>query len=262
MAWGFFMSLKSQRNNFSDKVKYVFDNVMSRGILPSVILLLVVSFLIVLFFAIIVVILNIHPDGEANTGFLETLWTSGMRTLDPGNLGDDKGWAYRVVMLLVTAYGIVMLSTFIGLMSNAILRKAIELRKGRSKVLEQNHILILGWSSKINTIISELVIANENQTKPVIVVLANRDKVEMEDEVRSNVPNTQNTKLIFRSGDPIDINDLNIANPTDAKSIIVLGSKSENSDAEIIKVILAITKNINNENTIFILLLRWNTRRI
>jgi hypothetical protein len=245
------MALKPQNTFFSDKVKYLFDNIMSKGILPSVILLLVISFFIVLFFATIVVILNIHPDGEADTGFLETLWTSGMRTLDPGNMGDDRGWAYRIVMLLVTGYGIVMLSTFIGLMSNAILRKAIELRKGRSKVLEQNHILILGWSAKISTIISELVIANENQHKPVIVILADRDKVEMEDEVSNNVSNTKNTKLIFRSGNPIDINDLKIANPNDAKSIIVLGSKSENSDAEIIKIILAITKSFNGENTKF-----------
>ena len=243
--------MQQQRNNFFDKIKYVFDNVMSKGILPSVALLLIVSFFIVLFFATILVLLNIQPEGESDLGFLETIWISGMRTLDPGNMGDDKGWPYRIVMLLVTGYGIVMLSTFIGLMSNGILRKAIELRKGRSKVLERNHILILGWSSKISTIISELVIANENQVKPVIVVLADRDKVEMEDEVKIKVPNTKNTKLIFRSGNPIDISDLKIANPNNAKSIIVLGSQSENSDAEIIKAILAITKSCSDVSAKF-----------
>ncbi len=245
------MKVQQEQNRFIERVKYVFDNVMSKGILPSVVLLLIVSFFIVLFFASILVILNIQPEGDSDMGFLETLWISGMRTLDPGNMGDDRGWPYRLVMLLVTGYGIVMLSTFIGLMSNGILRQAIELRKGRSKVLENNHILILGWSSKISTVISELIIANENQVKPVIVILADRDKVEMEDEVKDNVPNTQNTKLIFRSGNPIDINDLKIASPNKAKSIIVLGSKSENSDAEIIKVILAITKTLNGANAKF-----------
>jgi Trk K+ transport system NAD-binding subunit len=245
------MKVRQLQNRYFEKIKYVFDNVMSKGILPSVVLLLVVSFLIVLFFATILLVLNIHPEGDSDLGFLETLWISGMRTLDPGNMGDDRGWPYRIVMLLVTGYGIVMLSTFIGLMSNGILRKAIELRKGRSKVLENNHILILGWSSKISTVISELIIANENQLKPVIVILADRDKVDMEDEVRDNVPNTKNTKLIFRSGNPIDINDLKIASPHKAKSIIVLGSKSDNSDAEIIKVILAITKTLNGANAKF-----------
>jgi len=245
------MKGRQAQNQFFKRAKYNFDNIMSKGILPSVALLLIVSSLIVLFFASLLVILNIQPEGESDLGFLEILWNSGMRTLDPGNMGEDKGWPYRIVMLLITGYGIIMLSTFIGLMSNGILRKAIELRKGRSKVLENNHILILGWSSKIITVISELIIANENQVRPVIVVLADRDKVEMEDEVHSKVPNTQNTKLIFRSGNPIDINDLNIASPGLAKSIIVLSSKSENSDAEIIKVILAITKSLSGEKAKF-----------
>ena len=177
-------------------------------------------------------------------GFGETIWMSMMRTLDPGTMGDDEGWSFRLMMLLVTSYGIVMLSTFIGLVSNGIMSKLTELRKGRSRVLESGHTLILGWSPKIFTIISELVIANENQKKPKIVILADKDKVVMEDGVRNQVPNTKNTELIFRSGNPIDVNDLEIANPKEAKSIIVLGSTSENSDAEIIKCILAVTKSL------------------
>ena len=60
-----------------------------------------------------------------------------------------------------------------------------ELRKGRSVIMEEGHILILGWSSKIHSIISELAKANENQKNVVIAVLANRDKIRMEDIARS-----------------------------------------------------------------------------
>ena len=35
-----------------------------------------------------------------------------------------------------------------------------ELRKGRSKVLEKDHTLILGWNSKVFPIVSEICIAN------------------------------------------------------------------------------------------------------
>ena len=215
----------------------------------------------VLFFATLVLLLNISPDGQADLGFLETVWMSVMRTLDPGTMGEDRGWAFRLVMFFVTAYGIVMLTTFIGLVSNGILTKAIELRKGRSKVLEKNHVLILGWSSKIHTIISELVIANENQRRPVIVILANKDKVQMEDAVKNKVPNCKNTKLIFRSGNPIDIQDLEITNFEQAKSIIVLGKKSENSDAEIIKVILAITKNLKSDDAHYHVIAEINNKK-
>ena len=222
---------------------------MSKGVVSSVILLMMVSFLIVLFISIVIILLNIRPLGESDMGFAEALWMSLMRTLDPGTMGDDQGWSFRLVMLLVTSYGIIMLSTFIGLISNGIMTKLSELRKGRSRVMESEHTLILGWSPKIFTIVSELVIANENQKNPKIVILADLDKVWMEDEVRSEVPKTKNTRLIFRSGNPIDINDLEIANPGEAKSIIALGSASENSDAEIIKCILAVTKSLEATNS-------------
>jgi Trk K+ transport system NAD-binding subunit len=219
---------------------------MSKGTVATIGLLAIISTFIIFFFASILVLLNISPQGESHSEFAETFWMSLMRALDPGTMGDDRGWSFRIIMFLITAYGIVMLSTFIGLISNGILSKIVDLRKGRSKVLESNHTLILGWSSKIHTIISELVIANENQKNPLIVVLAERDKVEMEDAVLKEVPKTKNTKLIFRSGNPIDINDLEIANPNNAKSIIILGKKSRNSDAEIIKVLLALSKNLQN----------------
>jgi len=227
------------------RIRYVFDNIMSKGTTSAIIILVVASFFIILFLTIVVALFGIRPEGSESHGFIEGFWMSLMRTLDPGTMGDDEGWGFRIMMLIVTSYGIVMLSTFIGLISNGILTKLVELRKGRSKVLEEGHILILGWSSKIETIVSELVIANENQDKPVIVILADKDKVEMEDELHEKIKNTKNTKIICRSGNPIDINDLEIANPYDTKSIIILDNNNENSDAEIIKVILAITTRRN-----------------
>ena len=216
---------------------------MSKGAAPVIILLFAVSFVLILLFAGIVSLFNIYPAGQSQMGFIEAMWASLMRTLDPGTMGDDEGWPFRITMLFVTAYGIIMLSTFIGLISNGILEKFNDLRKGRSRVLEENHVLILGWSSKVHTILNELILANTNVKKPVIVILANRDKTDMEDSIREMIPDTKNTKVICRSGNPIDITDLEIANPYDSKSIIILQNDHENSDAEIIKVILAITSN-------------------
>jgi voltage-gated potassium channel Kch len=117
------------------------------------------------------------------------------------------------------------------------------LRKGKSFVIEDNHTLILGWSSKIFTIISELVIANESQKNPRIVILADIDKTEMEDEIRNKIENLKNTKIICRSGSPYDLVDLNNVNPYTSKSIIVLASEDANPDPLTIKTILAITNN-------------------
>ena len=61
---------------------------------------------------------------------------------------------------------------------NALEAQIDELRKGRSRVIEDGFTLILGWSSKVYSIIGELLIANENQKDPCIVILAERDKIE------------------------------------------------------------------------------------
>jgi len=229
--------------SFQVYLRYKFDNVMSKGLLTLMLWLGIFTVIIILFIAGIVVLLGIKPQGYEELGFISAFWLSLMRTLDPGTMGTDTGWPFRIVMLLVTLIGIFVVSTLIGLVSNSILNKIDLLRKGRSFVVEKNHILILGWSSKIFTIISELVIANENQSDPCVVILAEKDKVEMEDEIRDKAGNLKNTRVICRSGNPIDIADLHIVNPFDTKSIIILDQENVNSDSQIIKTILAITTN-------------------
>ncbi|MEQ8685255.1 MAG: hypothetical protein RIE86_08180 [Imperialibacter sp.] len=230
-------------NNESTKarLKYAFDNFMSAGSTKLISYLGLVALLLVLMFATILYLANIHPDEVTRLNFVDTFWTSLMHVLDPGTIGEHDGhWDFRIFMFLVTLLGIVILSILIGLISNGIMDKLDQLRKGRSFVMEQDHVLILGWSSKIFTIIPELIIANENQKNPKIVILADKDKVLMEDEIKDKIGNTKNTKIICRTGNPIDLHDLEIGNPVNSKSIIILDKENENSDSQIIKTILAI----------------------
>ncbi|WP_416867677.1 MAG: CASTOR/POLLUX-related putative ion channel [Imperialibacter sp.] len=230
-------------NNQSTKarLKYAFDNFMSAGSTKLISYLGLVALLLVLMFATILYLANIHPDEVTRLNFVDTFWTSLMHVLDPGTIGEHDGhWDFRIFMFLVTLLGIVILSILIGLISNGIMDKLDQLRKGRSFVMEQDHVLILGWSSKIFTIIPELIIANENQKDPKIVILADKDKVLMEDEIKDKIGNTKNTKIICRTGNPIDLHDLEIGNPVNSKSIIILDKENENSDSQIIKTILAI----------------------
>lgn len=230
-----------KKTGFRQKLRYAFDNTMSSGPGAVIAWLGIISLLIITLAAVVMAVLSIVPEGEGEVSFIEALWRGLMRTLDAGAIEQDTGWSFRAVMLVVTIGGVFIASTLIGIISSGIERKLEELKKGRSFVIEKNHTLILGWSPKIFTIISELLIANENQKKPRIVILADKDKVEMEDEIRSRVPKTKNVKIICRSGSPIDLTDLNISNPYSAKSIIILNNDNENSDSHVIKTILALT---------------------
>lgn len=232
------------KNKFLCKLKYSFDNTMSKGTASLIMWLGIISLLLILLASVILVLFGITPADIEDMSFIEAIWASFMRAIDAGTLGGDNGWQFRILMLFVTLGGIFIVSALIGVLNSGLDAKLTELRKGRSIVLEQNHTLILGWSSKIFTIISELIIANENQKKPRIVVLAENDKVEMEDELKLNIQNTKNTKLICRNGSPIDNIDLNIVNTNEAKSIIILSPENlENPDIYVLKAILAIINN-------------------
>ena len=226
------------------RLRYQFDNLMSRGTPAMIGMLFVMSIAIVTIAGIVISIFNFTQVGDTTPlPFGEAAWESLMRTLDPGTMGADTGRGFRAVMLLVTLGGIFVVSALIGVLNNAIEGQMERLRKGHSRVLESNHTLVLGWSTQIFTILNELTIANKNQPKSRIVVLANRDKVEMEDEIRSRVIPHKNTRIICRSGDPIDPNDLEIVSPHTAKSIIVLPPENSDPDTDVIKTVLAITNN-------------------
>ncbi|MEQ8417852.1 MAG: hypothetical protein RIB71_25445 [Imperialibacter sp.] len=235
---------------FREKLNYKFDNLMSAGPVALITYLTIFSTVILSVFTCILFFANIHPDEALPDGYINTLWFGLMHTLDPGTLAEHEGdWIYKFWMFVVTGYGIIALSTLIGLISNGIMDKIDRLRKGRSRIVDDGHVLILGWSSKIYTIVSELIIANENQKDPLIVILADKDKIEMEDKIRDKIPDHKNTKIVCRTGDPIDLHDLDIGNPAGSKSIIILDKENENSDSQIIKTILAITSSDTRRET-------------
>lgn len=229
--------------SFKQKFQYWFDNYMARGTGAMLTGLFVLSALIIFLAAALVKLTNSAPNGES---FLEVAWMSLLRTLDSGTMGGDTGNPFFLLMMLIVTFGgVFVVSALIGIINNGLEDKMDELRKGRSQVLENDHTLILGWTPQIFTVISELVLANESRKSgAVIVILADHDKVEMEDEISNRIEDTKNTRIICRSGNPIDLNDLEIASPHTARSIIIL-SEGADPDTHVIKSVLAITNNPN-----------------
>jgi voltage-gated potassium channel Kch len=238
----------SQKPTLKQKWQYFFDNIMAGGAPAMIGMLALVSVVIILIAAGMVALGGklLAPEGSEGVPFIEAVWLSLLRTMDAGTMGGDAGWGFRLVMfVLPTLGGVFIISSLVGVLSNAVEEKLEDLRKGRSLVLENNHTVILGWSPQIFTIISEIVEANTNQKKPAIVVLADKDKVEMEDELRARFPELKNTRLICRSGSPINPVDLELVSPHQARSILVIPPEEDNPDAFVIKTVLAITNNPN-----------------
>ncbi len=233
-----------RRFTLRERLRYQFDSTLTKGPIALIGWLALASVAVIVVITAVVVASGIAPENDGEKpGFAKIAWMSLMRTLDAGTMGGDQGsWPFLFAMLGVTLGGVFVVSTLIGVLTNGIDAKIEQLRKGRSIVCERDHTLILGWSPNIFSIISEIVAAHRHRPHSVIVVLADKDKVEMEDAIADKVPDTRTTRVVCRSGSPIDIDDLDIANPYDARSIIIVAPEgTDDPDTQVIKTILALT---------------------
>ncbi|MBB6343648.1 voltage-gated potassium channel Kch [Nonomuraea muscovyensis] len=230
------------RATFRERARYWFDNTMSRGTASLVGWLAVVS--VALIFVVTGLTLWLapdEPDGASGPG--EVLWITLMHALTPGKLASDKGSiAYMAVMFAASLGGLFIVSMLVGLLSNGLREKVDRLRRGRSRIVEKGHTVVLGWSDQVFTIVSELVKAQAGQPGSVIAVLADRDKLDMEEEIRDHVGDFGRTRLVCRTGRPTEPHDLALMNLATARSVVVLSPDGDDPDAHVIKILLALAK--------------------
>jgi hypothetical protein len=235
--------------SLTSKVKYRAHSIFENGTRA---LLFWLSIATLLFVVSVSLVLNSGFCNSADfesAGLVESFWLALNSAMDPGGVY-EIGWAYRFVMLGVSIFGILIVGTLIGVLTAGIDAVVTELRKGRSVVDVADHTLILGWSSKIVDAVKELTIANESRKRPVVTVLADRDKSEMIDYFNDHIPDAKNTKIICRSGDPQDFAALALVRPNFARSIILFSDGTEFSDANILKRTLALSKGFSDGESI------------
>ncbi len=237
--------MEQGRPTVGQRLRYAFDNTMSRGASALVAYLALAVLVLILLFAAAVKIFDLVPGGGRHS-FVGGVFTTFEHAIDPGTIANDTArWPFLLAMLLVTIAGLFVASALIGVIATGLDTKLTELRKGRSLVLETGHTLILGWSETIFTILSELDQAKAEERNPSIVILAEDDRVEMEDRIRAKLGELANARVICRSGSPIDLADLDLVSPQTARAIIVLApdpDEDDEPDSQVIKCVLALTK--------------------
>ena len=218
------------------KIQYYIDNIFSKGIVVLIFFLALISISIVLIVSLIVWSVNITTESS----FLDQIWEYAMIVTD-GDPTDGANWSYRLVTQLVVLTGLFITSILIGLLSSTFQNKFNKLSEGTSEVVEKDHTIIIGWTGQTITILRELIEANLSQKNPCIVILGNINKSEMDSEIRKKIPDTKNTKIVCRKGNPIDVHDLDRVSLATCRSIIVLPTRDHgDSDTTTIKIILAI----------------------
>jgi hypothetical protein len=91
--------------------------------------------------------------------------------------------------------------------------------------------------------LKQLAIANKSIGGGVVVVLAERDKEEMEMDIAKLEFDFMGTSVICRSGSPLILADLKKVSVSKARAIIVLASheNADQSDARALRVVLSLT---------------------
>ncbi|XP_042508446.1 probable ion channel SYM8 isoform X2 [Macadamia integrifolia] len=201
--------------------------------------------LLALLFAIVLLIgvggLALYAVGECSLS--EALWLSWTFVADSGSHVNRVGIGPRIVSVSISSGGMLIFAMMLGLVSDAISAKVDSLRKGKSEVIEMNHILILGWSDKLGSLLKQLAIANKSIGGGVVVVLAERDKEEMEADITKLEFDFMGTSVICRSGSPLILADLKKVSVSKARAIIVLATdeNADQSDARALRVVLSLT---------------------
>ncbi|CAM8956718.1 unnamed protein product [Rhodiola kirilowii] len=181
--------------------------------------------------------------GVTEDSLADCLWSSWSYVASAGNHADSEGLGPRLVSVSISFGGMLIFAMMLGLVSDAISEKFDSLRKGRSEVVEQNHTLILGWSDKLGSLLNQLAIANESLGGGIVVVMAERDKEEMELDIGKMEFDFRGTVVICRSGSPMISVDLKKVSVSKARAIIVLAEdgNADQSDARALRTVLSLT---------------------
>ncbi len=237
----------SAQSKFSwqEKFQYKFDNFMSRGgfsVFLALVSVFVGAFALMAGMRYLSEFLFPNKDLES-----DLLWDVFVQLIGLRDTGDDANFATKTVGVLTIFLGLVLFSSLVAFITQEFEARLTLLKKGKSLVVEKNHTLILGFNDRIVDIITELVIANESESDPAIVILSEKDKEEMDDFLREKLGDLKNTRVVTRTGVITNINNLNKVGVKVAKSVVILNDAKATeaqdvkklSDARVVKAILA-----------------------
>ncbi|MFI0740358.1 NAD-binding lipoprotein [Streptomyces sp. NPDC021100] len=216
---------------------YWFDNTLARGA-SALIGWLVLACLAVVVPVSALMVWTARDAPASLPGKLARVWHQTGDTLRLGGLVGPPAEVLLSVILALVA--LIYVSALVGLITAGVNERMAALRRGRSTVLEDGHVVVLGWSEQVFTVVTELVAANANQRRAAVAVLADRDKTAMEDALHIKVGPTGGTRLICRSGSTTDPAVLPRVSPHTAGSVLVLPRDGPSGDAEVVKTLLAL----------------------
>ncbi len=239
----------ASKRGFRKKVHYRVDEFIGGGAGKQLIFLALLTIGLVLAFTLVGVVIGLGTEDGYSGGFFEriyeTAWFYFGRVIDPGTFVGDTGLVNRVVSTVVSVMGIVVAGLLISALAGNFQDRLDSIRRGGADVMEEKHFLVLGWSEKIYSVFDQLSEAYAQQGRIVCVVMAEKDKLEMEAALADHVKYLDRIKLVVRAGSSTSLGDLEKVSFAQAQAIVVLIDQGDTddpdkADARVMKTLMAI----------------------
>ena len=258
-------ALQSRFKNYSASSEFFYhlDLFSTQSKLAKPFLLIIITLWLIL-----VSTLLLHAlSSDATASITHVVWDA--------MLGIGLNWSFvqkdvhssiyaKIVGLFVALGGMMVTALLIEIVGDLVENKMDELRQGKSNVFETNHTVILGWSDKLVPLIRELAFAQKDASrKRSIVILAEMNKMDMEERLRRAHIHLHGTLVICRSGDPLLIENLVRVSVSYAQNIVILSQPvrvtisgtfqtltPSDSDAWVIRSVMTLCEMNNKENGI------------
>ena len=254
-----------RKPTLAERLQYSVDNFLARGsgALFWSLLLAVLSTLVAL--ALLRLVFGLISPAGAKS-FWQGLWVVFLELTDPGAMSEDNDTPpiFKIAAVLAGMSGMLMFSALIAFSMTALERAIESLKRGHSRVLERGHTLIVGFGPRVFEVIKELIEAKESERKPVIVLLTERDKEEVDEQLMKVLPPRRevrrNTRIVTRAGGTSSLLSLEKVSAHAARNAIVLATQGaassekakQLSDAKVIKSILALRTHVGDAHPLTI----------
>ena len=231
-----------KKYTLKQKIMHWFDDKMSHGSMSLLKLLMVLNVIVWLVNALIMQADGVLVLGEYDT-FGARLYSSFSAIISPFMpYFSDGSTGYKLHVGIVVMYGFFFGSMTFGIIATALQEKMESLKKGNIPVMEEDHVIVLGFQPGEYTLVQELVYGAD-QRKRCIVVAGESERDEMEDAIRANVKCPKNVRILCRSVNIFDPNDLEICSIDTCSTVLISPMDSDSTVHAILSVTKALHQN-------------------
>jgi len=232
---------------------------LAKGNFLAIALLMLITSSIVLVGTLILGLwhIDLEPTPPYQTkGFFNIGWEVLLRAMSPDQLSNNHKWSARISLLIITVFGLLIVSTLISILNSVIERRMEFMHRGRGAVSLSGHIVVLNWNRFGIRVIREIANSAEPGHPPrQVTVLCDDDPISLMHEIAAALTANEEIQrstlhrryvrhpekwITIRRGSATNTTDLaHLTSINNAHSVIIL-QRDEDYESRTIRTVLAI----------------------